>query len=105
MLIFLSPKGTSVFWLTLAAAIGMLATQVVFWIVTQPVNRVWLNDVALGSAGSTFFSFSPAGHMADGGSAAGWKRFRDRWEYSHLVRAVLIFASFLSLLLALASSH
>ena len=34
-------------------------------------------------------------------NAADWKRLRDRWEYSHIVRAGLVFLSFLFLLLAI----
>lgn len=91
----LAPIGGLAFWLWLAAAIAMILVQLVYWFVTQPVNRHWMKDVDLTGAGKMFFQTGPA---ADPG--ADWTGLRDRWEYSHVTRAIL---STLSLLLALAA--
>jgi hypothetical protein len=103
VLLILTPAGTASFWLTLLALLGMLGMQIVFWIYTQPANRFWLQNAGerVGNAGTRFFAFSPAGHSGTTGAAVDWIRLRDRWEYSHIVRAGLVFLSFVSLLLAI----
>jgi hypothetical protein len=98
ILTILTPRGTMGFWLTGAAALGMIGMQIIFWIYTQPANRFWLQSVTLGDVGKGFFA---AGQSRSDNSAADWRRLRDRWEYSHIVRAGLVFLSFLFLLLAL----
>lgn len=76
-------------WL-LAAFIALVAMQAVFWSVTQPVNRHWLKDQKLSEAGVKFFD---TGHInaldPSGAGVTDWRSFRNRWEYSHIVRAVL----------------
>jgi hypothetical protein len=99
VLLFLTPSGTAAFWLTCIAAIGMAGVQVVFWAVTQPINKVWVGGAEMGSLGSSFFEFSPAGHFGRS-DAQDWRNLRDRWEYSHIARAILTFGSFVALLLA-----
>jgi hypothetical protein len=97
-LLFNTPQGSSAFWLTLGAVCGTASMQLIYWVLIHPTNKFWLQsgNVALGSAGSGFFG-------AGSGAASGevdWTRFRDRWEYSHIARAVLAFMSFLLLLVA-----
>jgi hypothetical protein len=66
--------------------LALAAMQAIFWIFTQPVNTFWLRDQQLSGAGSTFFRVR--GGSSDGGSKD-WKQLRDRWEYSHVARAVM----------------
>jgi hypothetical protein len=89
-----TPSGTGAFWLTAIALAACIAVHTIFWFVTQPVNRVWTRDLKLGIAGAGFF--------ATGGSAddSDWTRLRDRWEYSHLVRAVLMTVGLIALAIA-----
>ncbi|MGH9422056.1 MAG: DUF1772 domain-containing protein, partial [Thermoanaerobaculia bacterium] len=87
ILTILTPRGTVGFWLTFAAALGMIGMQIVFWIYTQPANRFWLQSVKLGNLGKGFFAAGPTGQSGTDNSAADWRRLRDRWEYSHIVRA------------------
>jgi hypothetical protein len=100
VLLVLTPPGTARFWLTLASAIGMVGMQIVLWVYTQPVNKVWLENTELGEVGSGFFALK-AGRTPDQNIAKDWKQFRNQWERSHIVRAVLVFLSFFSLLLAI----
>jgi hypothetical protein len=51
VLLLLTPAGTLAFWLTFNAMVSMLATQLVFWVMTQPVNRYWLRTQQLKGIG------------------------------------------------------
>ena len=85
------------------ALLGLVGTQVVYWLVTHPVNRVWLGSEKLSSAGASFFSIgadkSAPRTREDSGD---WIELRDRWEYSHVARAVLSFVSLIALVIAIA---
>jgi hypothetical protein len=93
-LVLLVPPGAP-FWLALAAFAGVLTMHAAYWLLTHPVNRFWLQGLALDRAGARFFAVgarrSAARGGADGtdGAEAEWTRLRDRWEYSHVVRAAL----------------
>src|SRR5205823_26445 len=39
------------FWLTFAACLAIVCMQLVFWLVTQPVNRFWLKNHELSASG------------------------------------------------------
>jgi hypothetical protein len=93
VLVLLTPAATPAFWLTLIALLGLLGMQVVYWTLTHPANKYWLQggSVSLGNIGRSFFSFDPAslsGSRVAGGEVD-WTRFRDRSEYSHIIRAGL----------------
>ena len=102
-LLLLTPAGSRTFWLGVVALLGLIGMQAVYWIVTHPVNRFWLRDEVLGSAGTEFFATDPGGRAGSGGDteATDWEKLRDRWEYSHVARAALGFVSFLALVAAL----
>jgi hypothetical protein len=89
-LLLLTPVGTSQFRLIAGALAALVAVQAIFWMQTQPVNKYWLQSTQLSSAASRFFE---AGSAL---SAADWVEMRDRWERSHVMRAV---ASTIALLL------
>lgn len=88
LLVIVTPSGTVGYWLTLGAFVAMLCMHAVYWLLTHPVNNFWLKDVELKSAGRGFFAFDPLGR-ARGDAAPNWAALRDRWEVSHMVRAVL----------------
>jgi Domain of unknown function (DUF1772) len=93
-LLLFTPFGTTSFWLTAAAVVGLLLAHAVYWAVTHPVNKVWLKDEKLDSSSGTFFA-------AGSTTAAGdWTELRDRWEWSHVARAVLAVASLIALVVA-----
>ena len=95
-LLFLTPRGSADFWLAATAFGGLAAMHAVYWVVTHPVNKYWLRGEKLGAAGTGFFSLGSKPETSD------WRAMRDRWEYSHVVRAALAFLSMLALALALA---
>ena len=51
ILLFLTPRDGPAFWLTLVALIGLLGMQAVYWIVTHPVNKLWLEGQQLSAVG------------------------------------------------------
>jgi Domain of unknown function (DUF1772) len=87
-------RGSAFLWIAAALA-ATLATQAVFWLVTQPVNRIWVRDIGLGGAGERFFATGGIAREDD------WTKLRDRWEYSHLVRAALMSAALVASIMAL----
>jgi hypothetical protein len=97
-LLFLTPAGTAEFWLTLGALLGLIGMQAVYWRVTHPVNKVWVEGRSLGAGSSAFFSFA-AGSRGER-EMPDWTRLRDRWELSHVARAVLSGTSFVLLVIA-----
>lgn len=98
-LLFLTPTGSAAFWFTLAAFIALAAMHGTYWLLTHPVNKFWVEDIGMSKAGSLFFG----GHAdRKDGRAPDWKVLRNRWEYSHVVRAVLGLASQILLVIAIA---
>jgi hypothetical protein len=103
LLVLLTPSNSPAFWWTLTAFIALLGMQAVYWVVTHPVNKYWLKDTRLHGFGGEFFSLDPMkkGSASEAGSE-GWKRLRDKWEYSHVVRAVLGVIALIALIVATA---
>lgn len=103
ILLALMPPGSADFWLTVVTLLGLIGMQAVYWLVTHPVNRLWLQGEKLGGLGSGFFSFAsvrgPESHHP--APPSDWTHVRDRWEYSHVVRAILSAVSFVALVLAI----
>jgi hypothetical protein len=101
VLLLVTRPGTSDFWLTLTALVLLAVAHAVYWIVTHPVNRVWVRGEKLGRLGGGFFAVGQRRGAAEC-ARDDWTALRDRWEYSHVARAVLAFASLVALLAALA---
>ena len=77
------------------ALLALVASHLIYWFVTHPVNNFWTKDIELTGLGATFFSlFAPE---ASGGD---WSRLRDVWEYSHVVRVICSTLGFLCLAIA-----
>lgn len=98
ILLFLTPTRSADFWLTLVALLGLIGMQAVYWRFTHPINNLWLQGEKLGRFGGDFFSFGTDGKTT--GPAVSWTELRNRWEYSHVVRAGLAAVSFIALLVA-----
>jgi len=99
----LTPRGSADFWLTLVALLGLISMQTVYWLFTHPVNTFWLQGEKLSSVGSSFFSLASAsrrGRQSET-SPVHWTQWRDRWEYSHVVRAGLSAVSLMALVIAI----
>lgn len=94
VLLGLTPPESGAFWWTALALAATAATHLVFWLVTQPVNRLWMQEQEMGAAGSAFFQSGAAP------PGAAWKKLRNRWERSHLVRAMLMTLAFVAMTIA-----
>lgn len=101
LLAVFTPFGTAQFWLTAGAFIALLAMHAAYWLLTHPVNNFWLKDFKLKRIGSSFFAFKPLNRVDD--STPDWSHLRDRWEFSHVVRAGLGLLSLVLLVSAVAT--
>lgn len=72
------------FWLSLWAFLLIVATQVIFWVFTYPANAITANWTVI-----------PA-------NFEGW---RQQWEYSHAVSAILMLLAFILLALSVFESR
>jgi hypothetical protein len=93
-LLVITPVVSVAFWLIAGAFSALLLAHAVYW----SVNRSWLEDRNIGAAGAAFLS---------GGAPIGsgdWEALRDRWERSHIARAILMFIGFAMLAVALSES-
>ena len=88
-LLFLTPAGSAVFWLTFAALLCLVAMHGAYWVLTHPVNKFWLDGEKLHRAGAGFFAFDPLVGSRVQIHTDDWTALRDRWEYSHVIRAGL----------------
>jgi hypothetical protein len=94
-LLFSMPEGQG-FWLTLVALLLLIVMHGLYWLLTHPVNKFWVKDAKLKGAGKAFFG---VGRAAD--AAGDWAALRDRWEYSHVSRAVCAVLGLVALLAAI----
>jgi hypothetical protein len=99
VLMLVTPPRSAAFALTGGAFAALGAMHAAYWLLTHPVNRFWLEDVELKGAPARFFAFDPLGRS---GGAADWTTLRDRWEFSHVVRAALGIAGLVMLATAIA---
>jgi hypothetical protein len=99
ILLLMTPAGSAAFWWTLVAFAALVAMHAAYWIFTHPVNKFWLHDQQLQGFSRGFFGFDPMRRRGTATPATddGWERARDRWEYSHVLRAVLSAIALLAL--------
>jgi hypothetical protein len=86
-----TPGGTMPYWLTFAALAALLVMHGLYWALTHPVNKFWLEGQDVKGAGAAFFAFA----RDRGPDASDWKRLRDRWEYSHVARTAMAMLAFI----------
>jgi hypothetical protein len=98
-LLLLTPPGSAPFWLTAGAFLALSAMHAAYWLLTHPVNNFWLKDFRPKGIGGGFFSFDPLNRTQEVPDPE-WTLLRDRWEYSHVVRAGLSFVSLALLVMA-----
>jgi len=103
-LLFMTPSGGRAFSLMLGALIALVAMHAAYWIITHPVNNFWLKDKGLEGIGAGFFAFGATKRAASDGTTSdeGWKGLRNRWEFSHVLRAVLAAIALIFLIIAVA---
>jgi len=105
ILLFFTPLGSADFCLTLVALLGLIGMQATYWLFTHPVNKFWLQGQKLSGLGSGFFSLGANRSRPLNKSRAGdWTDLRNRWEYSHVARAGLAFASLTTLVIAISNA-
>ncbi len=103
VLLVLTPSQSVAFWWTLVAFVALVAMHAAYWLLTHPVNKLWLRDHDLGGFGAGFFAFDPLKRSAPAVPHEDrWTSYRDRWEYSHVLRAVLGAISLISLVTGVA---
>jgi hypothetical protein len=91
--------GTPVAWLVGIAVVALLVMHLIFWVMTQPVNKAWLQGTELSSAGKRFFD--TAGGTGTS-SQADWISLRNRWELSHVLRSIVALLALILLVIAVA---
>ncbi|QJP16632.1 DUF1772 domain-containing protein [Starkeya sp. ORNL1] len=100
LLVLATPLGSTRFWLILLALAALTFMQLIFWLVTQPVNRHWLRETQLSGSAKRFFGTES--HDAAGAAEPHWKELRSRWERSHLMRAAAAMLALIVLTTAVA---
>ena len=103
VLLLTTPSDHPAFRWTFIAFTALVAMHVVYWVISHPVNKFWLRDIRLNGVAGGFFSLDPmrqGAASADNGES--WRKLRDRWEYSHVVRAVLALIALTALIIAVA---
>ncbi|APO73958.1 hypothetical protein AM571_CH01121 [Rhizobium etli 8C-3] len=98
-LIVLTPPFSGTYWLTAGAFVSLLAMHAIYWMVTHPVNNYWLKEQQPEGAGKRFFSF----RSHRDANEPDWTVLRDRWERSHLLRAIFGLVSLILLVAAVAA--
>ncbi|CDX18186.1 conserved membrane hypothetical protein [Mesorhizobium sp. ORS 3324] len=100
--LMLTLSGPVRFWLVGGALVALLVMQLVFWLMTQPINKHWLQEVELTAPAKRFFA-------TEGSSGAPptpteeWTTLRNQWELSHVIRAASAMLSLILLTTAIAS--
>jgi len=105
VLLWLTPTGSSNFWLTLIALLGLIGMQAVYWLVTHPINKFWVEGENLDRFSSGFFSFGTNKSQSKDNSPPKWTALRDRWEYSHVARAGFVLLSLITLVITISSNQ
>jgi len=105
ILLVLTPLGSASFWLTLVALLGLIGMQAVYWLVTHPVNKFWVEGENLDRFSSGFFAFGAnRSRLEYETRPPDWTELRDRWEYSHVARAGFALLSLIALVIAISCS-
>lgn len=86
IMLFATPFGSPPFLFTAIALVALLAMHATYWLLTHPVNNFWLRDTKVEGLGARFFQVDPFGDTRSSRDS-NWVRLRDRWEFSHIVRA------------------
>jgi hypothetical protein len=103
ILLLLTPAASREFPWTLAALVLLLAMHAAYWIWTHRINKLWLSGHQLKGVSGGFIEIGSANRAApEIGSGGDWQRFRDRWEYYHVLRAGLAAMAFVCLVISVA---
>ena len=104
VLLLMTSRPSAEFSLTLVALLALLAMHATYWIMTHPVNKFWIRDQEMTGLGAGFFGVGRRGRdiatNADPNEV--WHALRNRWEYSHVIRAAFAGIALLCLIVAAA---
>jgi hypothetical protein len=101
LLVLATPVQSASLGWTVAAFLALSAMHGAYWTITHPANQFWLLRTPTSSIAPVgFFATHPLPRPPM--AATGWSRMRSRWEYSHILRAVLGGISLLALVTGLA---
>jgi hypothetical protein len=101
LLALVTPAQSASLGWTVVGFVALSAMHGAYWTITHPANQFWLvRATAPSIAPVGFFATHPLPRPPM--AAAGWSRLRSRWEYSHILRAVLGGVSLLALVIGLA---
>lgn len=102
-LLYFIPKDSPAFKWILASFFALVALHATYWILTHPTNKFWLQNQDLKGTSAVFFeSGSAPAEKGQGMDGNLWKRYRNRWEASHVIRAVFGVGSLMFLASAIA---
>ena len=87
------------FWLIACALAALIVMHLIFWLMTQPVNKFWLRDTELTASAGRFFGKDEQGVRS---LTSDWTKLRDRWELSHVLRSIAAAMALLLLVTAVA---
>lgn len=101
LLMFTGTTNPAFGW-TLTSLLALAITHGTYWVLTHPVNNFWLKDQKLKGLGKGFFTTGAKPEQPGGSNVDQWKRYRDRWELSHVIRAAFAMLSLVLLVVAIA---
>jgi len=102
LLVIFTPHDNPAFPWTVIGFIAVTVTHLIFWVVTQPVNRYWVSQLKLPSVAQRFFSVDAEVQEVNSVQDQ-WEALRNKWEYSHVARAVTAGIGLVSLTVAVAT--
>jgi hypothetical protein len=98
VLLLLTPAGSEKFNWIAAAFSSLLAMQFIYWVFAWPVKDFWTGSHKFGPAARRFFGLSSTAEvMAKKHHESLWPELKQRWEFSHVARAVFGFVSVVTL--------
>ncbi|GIF75021.1 anthrone oxygenase family protein [Asanoa siamensis] len=83
--VLVTDTGATPLRLRLLAVIALALVVAVYWLRVHPTNRIWMSRDGLDGAAERFFGT----RRRSPDEPERWKNLRDRWEFGHLLRAVL----------------
>jgi hypothetical protein len=101
LLILATPTESASLGWTVAALLSLAAMHATYWLLAHPANQFWLvrhHGPSIAPVG--FFATHPLPRPP--AVVTNWPRSRARWEYSHIIRAVLGGISLIALVTGLA---
>jgi len=103
VLLVVTPGGTERFNWIAAAFSSLLAMQVVYWTITYPVDKFWIERSQLSPGSRRFFGLSATAQTAAVREFEKlWPALQQRWEISQIARAFFGFVSVVTTAVAVA---